>query len=64
MNKFFKRLALVLVIVMALVMIPVSLAAADPLPADADPAEWDTISLTTADGTRLVKGTDYTVTKG
>lgn len=35
MNKFFKRLALVLVIVMALVMIPVSLAAADPLPADA-----------------------------
>lgn len=64
MNKFFKRLALVLVIVMALVMIPVSLAAADPLPADADPAVWDTISLTRADGTSLVEGTDYTVTKG
>ena len=64
MNKFFKRLALVLVIVMALVMIPVSLAAADPLPADADPAVWDKISLTRADGTSLVKGTDYTVTKG
>lgn len=64
MNKFFKRLALVLVIVMALVMIPVSLAAADPLPADADPAVWDRISLTRADGTRLVEGTDYTVTKG
>lgn len=64
MNKFFKRLALVLVIVMALVMIPVSLAAADPLPADADPAVWDKISLTRADGNSLVKGTDYTVTKG
>lgn len=64
MNKFFKRLALVLVIVMALVMIPVSLAAADPLPADADPAVWDKISLTRADGTSLVEGTDYTVTKG
>lgn len=64
MNKFFKRLALVLVIVMALVMIPVSLAAADPLPADADPAVWDKISLTRADETRLVEGTDYTVTKG
>lgn len=65
MNKFFKRLALVLVIVMALVMIPVSLAAADPLPADADPAVWDKISLTrAADGSSLVEGTDYTVTKG
>ena len=41
---------------------PALLAAA--LPEDANPDVWDTLTLTRADGTALVAGTDYTVTLG
>ena len=57
-------LAMLLALCMMACLLSMTAFAADPLPEDADPDEWDTIVLTKEDGTKLVAGTDYTVTRG
>lgn len=60
-----KFLSILLALCLTLSLLPVSaMADEQPLPADADPSFWDTLTLTRADGTALVEGTDYTITKG
>ena len=59
-----KFLSILLALCLTLSLLPVSAMAAEPLPAGADPSVWDTLTLTRADGTALVEGTDYTITKG
>lgn len=60
-----KFLSILLALCLTLSLLPVSaMADEQPLPADADPSVWDTLKLTRADGTALVVGTDYTITKG
>ena len=57
-------LAMLLALCMMACLLSMTAFAADPLPAEADPDVWDTIVLTKEDGTELVAGTDYTVTRG
>ena len=59
-----KLLSIILALTMALGMLPAAALAAEPLPEDAAPAKWDTLTLQKADGTALKEGTDYTVTDG
>ena len=59
-----KFLSILLALCLTLSLLPVSAMAAEPLPAGADPSVWDRLTLTRADGTALVEGTDYTITKG
>ena len=59
-----KILTVLLALVMVVGLLPMAALAAEPLPAEADPAQWDTIKLTRTDGTELVEDTDYTISYG